>query len=109
MSPGDGSLGMANGLAEKFEDGNLVGQRLLNRPTGGGVRRTCQREAAAQHERARRRIADIFCGIGGTRCYVAVAVKKQRTVPVCWNLDEIGCAIGFSADVLGPAGLRQGY
>src|SRR5580704_3944359 len=93
MSPGDGFCGSAELRFESIEDGDLIGEGLLNGPASGGVGRAGQSEAAGQHERAGGWIAYILRGIGAAWDYVTVAVKKENVVPVRRHIDLIGGAV----------------
>ena len=101
MSPGDGSGGSANVVDEDLKGGKLVGDGVLDGPSGGGVGGTGESIAVGEQVGAGKGIADIERGIGAAGRDVAVAVKKERAIPSCRGIDNVGGAVGEGAgDVL---------
>src|SRR6185437_16542058 len=81
VAPGDGPGGGAEDLTEGVQGGDLVGQRLLDRPAGGRVGGTGQGVAVVEHPAAGDRVADVLGWVGTAGNHVSVAVEEQGAVP----------------------------
>ena len=73
---------------------DLVRDRLLDRPARRRVGRPGERVPAAQQPLPRQRVADVPGRIRTARCHVAVAVEKERPVPVGRNVDPVRRPVG---------------
>src|SRR5437868_10477531 len=107
MAPCDGSLRRANELAKEIKDSDLIGQRFMDGPARGGVRRPGKRKTIRQHIRAGNGVARVFCGIGTPRGDVTMAIQKHGAIPIYWNFDEISGPVWQGARVRADAGLRE--
>src|ERR1700675_3342052 len=93
MSPGDGSSRLPELRLEQVENGDLVRQCFVDRPSGCGERRASQSVTAGEHEKPCKWIANVECRIGSAGDYIAMAVQKQCPVPVCRHLNQKSRAV----------------
>src|SRR5579864_9816997 len=89
MPPRNGPPGSADECAESVQDFNLIGQCLLDRPPGGGIRRAAQGVTSGQKVSTCDRVADIFGWIRKSRHHISVAVENQGPIPVRRNLNQV--------------------
>src|SRR6266511_5498196 len=94
----------ADERVEDVERGDLVGEGLLQRPAVRRIRRAGKRVATCQEECPRGRIPDRGGLQWCERRGVAVAVEKQRAVPVAWQLDDVLRTVGEGSGIRGRRG-----
>ena len=87
-------VGVPTGAVECVERRDLVGDRLLDRPAGRRVGRAGERVAVAEQPRPVSGSPTSRAGFAAARCHVAVAVEKERPVPVGRDVDPVRRPVG---------------
>ena len=106
VPPRDRGARLAEGLIEGAQGADLVRQRLLDGPAGGGVGRPRQGEAVTEQGITGERVADVGGRVLAAGRDVAVAVEQQCPVPGAGRaLDQVG---GPVVERTGQGGHRAG-
>src|ERR1700721_2765547 len=93
MSPGDGFGGGSDGTLEGIESCDLVRNRLLDGPSGGGIGGTSEGVTLDKEKIGAVEIAVVIRGIRRTGSDVSVTVEQQFLIPIRGDVDHVGCTI----------------
>src|SRR5580658_1867823 len=93
MSPGNRAGRMAENRIEQVEHCDLIVERFVNRPAGCGVRGAGESESIREQKSTRGWIADIRRGNRASRDHIAMAIEKQRSIPIGRNFHQVSCAV----------------
>src|SRR5690242_6320833 len=95
---------MSAGCVEEIQQGDLIVECLLQRPTVLAVRRACQRIARLQHRRLGQRITGIHGSQWIARKYIAMTIEDERSVPVRRNFNQVVGSPDIPGEYIGRAG-----